>query len=287
MKNTTIQQFFKKFPNDDVCLTHLFKVRFAKNHECLRCNRNTTWHLLKSERAFSCGNCGNHIHPCVGTIFEDSKTSLQLWFYAIYLFTTTRSGVSAKELQRQLGVTYKTAWRMGHQIRKHMSEVDGDEPLSGIVEIDETYIGGKRKGKRGRGAEGKSIVFGMMQKDGKAMTKVVDDVKRATLHPIIEANVEKNSEIQTDELHSYKGLDQKGYTHNTVNHGAGEYVSKKGATVNSIESFWSRLKLSIKGTHIHVSKKHLAKYAAEFEYRFNSRGCPELMLSELLTKFAK
>ena len=215
MKNTTIQQFFKKFPNDDSCLTHLFKTRFVKNHECPKCNRNTTWHLLKSERAFSCGNCGNHIHPCVSTIFEDSKTSLQLWFYAIYLFTTTRSGVSAKELQRQLGVTYKTAWRMGHQIRKHMSEVDGDEPLSGIIEVDETYIGGKRKGKRGRGAEGKSIVFGMMQKNGDVMTKVVDDVKRANLHPIIEANVEKQSEIQSDELHSYKGLNQKGYTHNT------------------------------------------------------------------------
>ncbi len=127
----------------------------------------------------------------------------------------------------------------------------------------------------------------MMQKDGKAMTKVVDDVRRNTLHPIIEANVEKQSEIQTDELHSYKGLNQKGYTHNTFNHGAGEYVSKKGATVNSIESFWSRLKLSIKGTHIRVSKKHLAKYATEFEYRFNSRSCPELMLSELLTNFAK
>jgi transposase len=287
MKNTTIQQFFKKFPNDDACLTHLFKTRFAENHECPKCNRNTTWHLLKSERAFSCGNCGHHIHPMVDTIFENSSTSLQLWFYAIYLFTTTRSGVSAKELQRQLGVTYKTAWRIGHQIRKHMSEVDGDDKLSGIVEVDETYIGGKRKGKRGRGAEGKSIVFGMMQKNGDVMTKIVDNAKRKTLQPIIEANVEKQSEIQSDEWHAYKGLDQKGYTHNTVNHGAGEYVSKKGATVNSIESFWSRLKLSIKGTHIHVSKKHLAKYAAEFEYRFNSRGCPELMLSELLTKFAK
>lgn len=102
MKNITIQKFFKKFPNDDACLTHLFKVCFAKNHECPKCKRETTWHLLKSERAFSCGNCGNHIHPCVGTIFEDSKTSLQLWFYAIYLFTTTRSGVSAKELQNRL-----------------------------------------------------------------------------------------------------------------------------------------------------------------------------------------
>lgn len=136
MKNTTIQQFFKKFPNDDACLTHLFKTRFVKNHECPKCKRETTWHLLKSERAFSCGNCGNHIHPCVGTIFEASSTSLQLWFYAIYLFTTTRSGVSAKELQRQLGVTYKTAWRMSHQIRKHISQVDGDDKLGRIIEVD-------------------------------------------------------------------------------------------------------------------------------------------------------
>lgn len=111
-----------------------------------------------------------------------------------------------------------------------------------------------KKGKRGHGAEGKSIVFGMMQKDGKAMTKVVDDDKRATLHTIIQVNVEKNSEIQTDELHSYKGLDQKGFNHNTVNHRAVEYVCKKGTTANSIESFWSRLKLSIKGAHIYVSK---------------------------------
>lgn len=177
---------------------------------------------------------------------------------------------------------------MGHQIKKHMKQVDGDETLEGIIEIDETYIGGKRKGKRGRGADGKSIIFGMMEKGGDIMTKVVDDFKRTTLHPIIEANVEKQSEIQTDELHSYKGLNQKGYTHNTVNHGAGKYVSKKGETVNSIESFWSRLKLSIRGTaHIHLSKKHVARYAAEFEYRFNSLSCPELMLSELLTKFAK
>ena len=107
------------------------------------------------------------------------------------------------------------------------------------------------------------------------------------MQPIIENNVEKGSEIQTDELPSYRGLNGKGYKHKTVNHGTKEYVAKDGTTVNSVEGFWSRLKLSIKGTHIHVSKKHLAKYAAEFEYRFNSRNCPEAMLAELLGKFAK
>jgi transposase-like protein len=253
MKAVTIQQFFKRFPNDEACLIHLFKTRFSKDYQCPKCAAKGKWYRIEAERAFSCV-CGHHLHPTVGTVFEDSRTSLQLWFYAIYLFTTTRSGVSAKELERQLGVTYKCAWRIGHQIRKHMQFVDGDDKLGGVVEVDETYIGGKSQGKRGRGASGKAIVFGMMEKNGDVMTKIVDNVKRDTLHPIIEANVEKNSEIQSDELLSYKGLDKKGYTHKTVNHGSGEYVCKKGTTVNSIESFWSRLKLSIKGTHIQVSK---------------------------------
>jgi transposase len=287
MKATTIQQFFKRFSSDDVCLKHLFDVRFGQNHNCPKCLKDSKWYPIKAERAFSCGNCGHHLHPTVGTIFEDSKTSLQLWFYAIYLFTTTRSGVSAKELQRQLGITYKCAWRMGHKIREHMAEVDGDDKLGGVVEVDETYIGGKQKGKRGRGASGKTIVFGMLQKNGDVMTKIVNDVKAKTLQTIIEANVEQKSEIQSDELLSYRGIDKRGFAHSKVNHGSGQYVSKSGTTVNSIEGFWSRLKLSIKGTHIHASKKHLAKYAGEFEYRYNSRNCPELMLEELLTSFEK
>lgn len=161
MKALTIQQFFKKFPNDDVCLTHLFNTKFEKDHQCPKCGKKGKWYLLKSEKAFSCGGCGHHIHPMVGTIFENSSTSLQLWFYAIYLFTTTRSGVSAKELERQLGVTYKTAWRMGHKIREYMSDIDGNNKLTGVIEADETYIGGVKKGTRGRGAKNKSIVFGM------------------------------------------------------------------------------------------------------------------------------
>jgi transposase len=231
MKATTIQQFFKRFSSDDVCLKHLFDVRFGQNHNCLKCLKDSKWYPIKAERAFSCGNCGHHLHPTVGTIFEDSKTSLQLWFYAIYLFTTTRSGVSAKELQRQLGITYKCAWRMGHKIREHMAEVDGDDKLGGVVEVDETYIGGKRKGKRGRGASGKTIVFGMLQKNGDVMTKIVNDVKAKTLQTIIEANVEQKSEIQSDELLSYRGIDKRGFTHSKVNHGSGQYVSKSGSTV--------------------------------------------------------
>lgn len=284
MKSQTIQQFFKQFPSDAACLEHVMIARFGMQSDCPKCEKATRWSRVASQRAYACQWCGHHAYPCVGTPFESSRTSLQLWFYAIYLFTQTRSGVSAKELQRQLGVTYKAAWRMGHEIRKHMAAVDGDEPLGGTVEVDETYIGGKTPGKRGRGAGGKTIVMGMMEKDGDVMTKVVPNVKRGTLQPIIAENVEAGSVIHTDELRSYNGLAAKGYSHETVNHGSGEYA-RDGIHVNSIESFWSRLKLSIKGTHVHVSGKHLAKYAQEFEYRFNSRQHPEKMISELLSTY--
>ena len=129
MKAKNIQEFFKQFPNDESCLNHLMKARYGLSGNCIKCKKETKYHRVSSQKAYVCQWCGHHIYPMAGTIFQDSSTSLQLWFYAIYLFTTTRSGVSAKELQRQLGVTYKCAWRMGHQIRKHMSEVDGNEPL--------------------------------------------------------------------------------------------------------------------------------------------------------------
>ena len=173
MKALTVSQFFKRFPDDETCLEHLFNVRYGQHHTCPKCKREAKWYRIKAERAYSCQWCGHHLHPTVGTLFENTRTGLQLWFYAIYLFTTSRHGVPAKELERQLGVTYKTAWRIGHEIRKHMALVDGEDPLSGNVEVDETYVGGKSTGgKRGRGAPGKTIVFGMMQRGGDVMTKV-------------------------------------------------------------------------------------------------------------------
>ena len=163
-KPQTVQQFFKKFPTNEACLDHIMQVRYGIGSECHKCQRATKWSRVTSQRAYACQWCGHHLYPCVGTPFEASRTSLQLWFYAIYLFTQTRSGVSAKELQRQLGVTYKAAWRMGHEIRKHMAFVDGDDPLSGTVEVDETFIGGYRKG--GVGGKGKTVLLGMLDRDG-------------------------------------------------------------------------------------------------------------------------
>lgn len=281
----TIQQFFKQFPDEQACLAHLFKARYGDDHVCSQCKKPGKWYPLTNRRAYTCQWCGHHEYPCVGTPFHRSRTDLQLWFYAIYLFTKSRHGVPAKELQRQLGVTYKCAWRMAHKIREHMVAVDGDPHLSGIIEIDETMISGYRPGKRGRGAAGKTVVMGMLQRDGDVITKVIPNIRRNTLHPIIKKYVAPGSTINTDELASYRGLDRKVYMHKTVNHSRGQYVNGD-CHVNSIEGYWSRLKTSIRGTHVHVSGKHLSKYAGEFEYRYNSRKNPEKMLPELLSTFA-
>jgi transposase len=288
-KPLTITQFFRQFPDDESCLTHLFNVRFGQGFECPKCERASKWFRIKAERAYSCQWCGHHLHPTVGTPFQQTRTPLQLWFYAIYLFTTTRHGVPAKELQRQLGVTYKTAWRMGHEIRLHMADVDGDDMLGlsgAVVEIDETLYGGViREGTPGPHLENKTVILGMLERGGEVVTKVVPNVRRAHLQPTIVATVARGAEVHTDAARCYDNLSTNGYRHSTVNHNIGQYVTPMGVHTQSIESFWSQLKRGINGTHIAVSGKHLGKYAKEFEYRFNRRNCGEVMLSELLTTF--
>lgn len=219
----TVTDFFKRFPDDDSCLDHLMKIRFGFELDCPKCGKHGKFSRIKKQPAYQCAWCGHHIHPMAGTPFHRSRTPLQKWFYAMYLFTTSRHGVPAKELQRQLGVTYKCAWRMGHEIRKYMADIDGDNGLSGHVEVDETMIGGKHPGKRGRGAAGKTIVFGMLERDGDVITRIVPDVKGRTLHPIIEDKVAKGSTVSSDELTTYKALGRKGYAHGMVEHGAEEW----------------------------------------------------------------
>lgn len=285
-KPITTTQFFRLFPDDETCLTHLFNVRFGQGFACPSCERPSNWYRIKAERAYSCQWCGHHLHPTVGTPFEQTRTPLQLWFYAIHLFTTTRHGVSGKELERQLGVTYKTAWRMAKLIRERMADVDGDVPIGGFtkrVEIDETFVDGYRAG--GMGGKGKAIVFGMMEHGGDLVVEVVPNRSSGTLMPIIRDNVKPHSEVHTDEWRGYGGLGTMGYWHKTVNHSIEEYVSPTGKTVNSIEGFWRHLKSSINGTHISISPKYLGTYAKEFEYRFNRRHAPASMLPELLSTF--
>jgi len=284
----TVRDFFNRFPNDDACLDHVMEVRYGMRHVCEKCGQDATFHRLAGRKAYSCSRCGHHVYPCAGTIFQDSRTSLQSWFYAIYLFVTTRHGVSGKELQRTLGVTYKTAWRMGQQIRTLMGNADGFAMLQGHVELDEAYVGGKRSGdKRGRGAPGKTIVFGMVERGGRIVTEVVPNVQKATLRDATLRNVEPGSIVSTDELMSYNLLKGDGYTHGQVKHGAKEYAYYDYRHdvvhhVNHVESFWRIFKKSIASTHIHVSPKYMARYLDEFTFRANRREMGNAMFDLLI-----
>ena len=279
--NFTVTEFFKRFPDDDSCLEHLMDVRYGLEHKCQKCDKKTKFHRVKNRPLYAC-QCGAQISPMAGTPFNRSSTPLQKWFYAMYLFTTTRHGVPAKELQRQLGVTYKTAWRMGHEIRKYMTDTDGDGTYGGHVEADETFIGGRKKNMRG--GKGKTIVFGIVERGGKAQTYVVPNRGKSGLMPHLN-KIEKGSVVSTDELRTYMDLKEAGYKHGTVCHEYGEYVKGIHHT-NTIEGFWSRLKASIVGTHIHVSPKYLANYLGEFEYRYNMRQHkPKVLFERLLAAF--
>ena len=289
-KPVTVTQFFRQFPDDETCLTHLFETRFGQGFTCPSCGRSANWYRIKAERAYSCQWCGYHLHPTVGTPFEQTRTPLQLWFYAIHLFTTTRNGVAAKELQRQLGVTYKTAWRMAGLIREHMAKVDdrnGDR-VGGhfhTVEIDETYVGGVADG-MGKGYKAdKAIVAGLVERGGDVVTRVIPAQRKEIMHSLVREHVRPGSTVNTDEHVSYRGIEKYGFRHVTVDHRSHEYARPDGAGVNTIEGFWSQLKRMINGTHIHVSHKHLWKYAKEAEFRFNRRHTPAQMFPALISTF--
>lgn len=283
----TIRDFFERFPDDEACLTYLMEARYGLRHECAKCGKNSTFHRLAKRRAWSCASCGLEVYPTAGTIFENTRTPLQHWFYAIFLFVTTRHGVSGRELQRTFGVTYKTAWRMGQQIRDLMTKANGFEMLKGHVELDEAYVGGRRPGKRGRGAEGKTIVMGLKERGGKLTTQVIPNVKKETLRGVVLENVEKGTTVSTDELYSYGLLTDDGYKHGAVKHGAKEwayYDYRHDAThhTNNVESFWKLFKKSVTSTHIHISAKHMDRYLGEFSFRSNHRSMENAMFDLLL-----
>lgn len=221
-------------------------------------------------------------------MFQDTRTPLELWFYAIHLLVTSRHGVSGKELQRQLGVTYKTAWRMAKHIQVLMEQADAKGILTGHVEIDEAHVGGKRSGgKRGRGAPGKTIVMGLKERGGKMVATVIPDVKLKTLKAETLARVAPGSTISTDELMSYGLLTREGYTHVAVKHGAKEwavydYRTREVHHTNNVENFWRHFENAIRSTHIHVSEKHMPTYLAEFTFRSNHHDEGNLMLERFL-----
>jgi len=268
-KKFTIKEFNNKYKTDEDCINEIFNNKFSESKECSSCNRSFKYHKVSNRKCYSCQFCGNQIHPLANTIFHKSETSLKLWFYAIFLFSCSKNGVSGKELQRQLGVTYKTAWRMAKQIRQLFDEES--EQLNGDVEADETYVGGKMKGgKRGRGSENKTPVIGAVQRQGEVIAKVVGDTKSSTIKPFIRENVSIEANLNTDEYRSYNNLNKLGYNHKKVNHGARQWADGDTHT-NTIEGFWSQLKRSIRGTYHSVSPKYLQQYVNEFSWRYNHR----------------
>lgn len=275
----SVREFFQRFPTEDACLEHIMHVRFGGTRfDCDACGTvGATHHKLQKRRTYVAACCGHHVNPTAGTILENTRTPLVSWFYAIYLFCTTRHGVSGKELQRQLGVTYKTAYRIGQQIRDLMSKAQGfDALLTGHIELDEAYVGGHRSGKRGRGAAGKTIVMGLSQREGRMKAVVIPNVKKDTLRGIVLANVEKGATVSTDELYSYGLLTGDGYEHGRVKHGAKEYAHydyRSGETfhVNTVEGFWKLFKASVRSTHVQISGKHMQRYLDEFTFRASNR----------------
>jgi transposase len=276
-KPLTVGQFFEQFPDDDACLEHLFQVRYGDNPQCQRCGEEGRFHKLAKLPAYTC-NCGNHIHPMVGTPFHRSRTPLQKWFYAMYLFTTTRNGVSAKEIQRQLGVTYKCAWRMAGLIRSYMGWVDGDAPIGGpgapIVEADEVQIGGVDR----KGHDDKTLVLGMVERGGEIVTRVVPDRREYTFAKVMDLYVRKGSRVATDTANAFRNLRAFGYYHAAVNHTVHEYFRGPVHT-NTIDGFWSWFQRAVASTHVWVSPKYLQRYLGEFEFRFNLRKQPHLLLA--------
>ena len=221
------------------------------------------------------------MHPTANTIFHKSRTSLTTWFYTIYLMAQTRGGISAKQIERETGVTYKTAWRMCKLIRSRLDE-DSD-PLSGEVEVDESYFGGKRKGKRGRGAEGKTPVVGLAQREGHLRTVVVPNVKTKTIMPIVAETVKLGSTLYTDELGTYNRLSRMGYRHSRIMHSAKVYVIGNVHT-NTIEGFWSLVKRGISGVYHHCSPKYLQHYVNEYAFRYNHRNDERPMFQTFLRR---
>jgi transposase len=276
----TIKQFRETYPDDSACLDKIFRLRYGQLDVCPECGNKANFRRITTRRSYQCKQCYFQLYPTAGTIFEKTRTPLTYWFYAIYLMTATRNGVSAKELERQLGVTYKTAFRMSHKIRELMAKTKSQK-LNGFVEIDESYIGSPAKGKRGRGAENKSIVFGMAERQGNVQAEQVENVKRKTLFKIIEKHVEKESHISTDEFPVYNTLAQLNYKHGIIQHTLDKYRDGEICT-NSIEGFWSQLKRTVKGTHIHVSKKYLQNYINECSFRYNNRKSITPMFSKVL-----
>ncbi len=286
IKAPTIRDLMIRFPDDKACLDHIMRTRYGERFHCDKCGAKARYYRVKKRRSYECEHCGKQVYPTAGTPFENTRTPLTDWFFVMFMFTTSRNGVAAKEVQRQIGVTYKTAWRMCNRIRQYMGYVDGDTPIGGkdggIVEVDKMFVGGHDK----RGHDDKAIVLGAIERGGEVITKVISNRKEWSVVEPLTNWIKPGSRVATDEGRPFSNLVDFGYRHGTVNHSQGEYVRGEVHT-NSIEGYWSNVKRGLEGTYISVSKKWLQTYLWEFEFRHNLYRNPHLMLELLLLAFPK
>lgn len=290
----SVTEFLRDFPDDDACLEHLWRTRHAPDGEhahcpkCM-CERVFKRYATKQQRqSWTCTGCGHHLHPTAGTIFHRSSTSLRLWFHAMYLMTSTRCGISAKQLERELGVHYKTAWRMFNRIRNElMAEDEPVKLLRGNVEVDETSWGGKPRKKfktRKEAAafrEAKTTILGMVERGGRVRLRVIAARRGEPLSEAVRANVNPEAILFTDDWWSYRPLRREYAGHRVINHSAGVYVEGDLYT-NTIEGFFGNLKTGMRGTYKAVSHKWLQSYLDEYAWRYNQRHRGERSMFHLL-----
>lgn len=273
-------ELMEQYNSSEACREVLEKLRWPGGIACPRCNSKTIRHSYTRDQ-FDCASCGYQFSVTSGTIFHDSHLPLHKWFVAVYLIVESRKGISANQLKRVLGISYKTAWYLCQRIRSAMRDAY-PMPLKGVVEIDETYVGGQAKGK-GAGYKGnKAVVVGAVQRDGKIYLQVTGGRDKPAIHNFVTDHISPGADtIITDDLPSYRGIDSPWRKHEIINHSQGEF-SRGDLHTNSIENVWSLLKRSIVGSYHKVSVKHLDAYLDELEWRFNNRNNEYLFRDTIL-----
>jgi transposase-like protein len=268
-----LMNLFESFGSEELCREYLEQLRWPDGLRCPRCDAAKGISRVKG-RGYECESCGYKYSVLAGTIFHDTKLPLVKWFAATYLMCESRKGISANQMKRTLGVSYKTAWYLCHRIRAAMGSVV-QRPLEGVIELDETYVGGStgRHGRRGPQAD-KVIVAGAIERDGEIRLRVVNDVRRHTLKKFVTENVdlEHAEAVYSDKLASYIGIHPN---HDSVNHNEEEWV-RGDVHTQTVEGIWSLLKRSIVGSYHQLSARHLPAYLDEMEWRFNNRDNPYL-----------